>query len=109
MATSAIQASLEEPLREMMAEARADDQFDRRGAARYPFFRQARLEDADSRPCDCVAFTRELSMVSLGLLHNISLAPGWVTVLIPRRQGGLLPLAPEIPWCRPCGEGWHLS
>lgn len=92
-----------------MAEARADDQQDRRGASRYPFFRQVRLEHVDAGPLHCVAFTREISMVSVGLLLSAPLSPGWLTVTIPREQGEPLRLATEIVWCRPCGDGWYLS
>ena len=106
---AASEPTLRDQLLELMAEARADDQHDRRGAARYPFFRQITLEHVDAGPLDCVAFTRELSMVSLGLLHNVPLAPGWLTVAIPRSQGEPLRLAAEILWCRPCGDGWYLS
>ena len=109
MATSDLDLSLEDQLRELMAEARADDQFDRRGAARYPFFRQVQIEEADTGRRDCVAFTRELSLVSIGMLHNVPLSPGWVTVVVPRPRGNPLYLASEILWCRPCGEGWYLS
>ena len=108
MAVGDLGISLEDQLRELMAEARADDQFDRRGAARYPFFRQVHIESESGR-LDCVAFTRELSRVSIGLLQNVSLPPGWVTLIIPRPRGNPLYLATEILWCRPCGEGWYLS
>lgn len=109
MSVSSVQTSLRDQLSELMAEARADDQQDRRGAARYPFFRQVRLEQVDFGPLDSVAFTREISMVSIGLLHNAPLTPGWLTVAIPRRQGEPLRLAAEIVWCRSCGDGWYLS
>lgn len=107
--TGTPQPSLPDQLRELMAEARADDQFDRRGAARYPFFRPVRLELAGAAAPDCLAFTRELSLASIGLLHNTPLSPGSLTVTIPRQQGEALKLSTEIVWCRPCGEGWYLS
>jgi hypothetical protein len=107
--TDTPEPAFEHQLRELMAEARADDQLDRRGAARYPFFRPVRLEQENDNGCDCVAFTRELSLASIGLLHNIPLSQGNVTVAIARSQGEPLRLSTEIVWCRPCGEGWYLS
>jgi hypothetical protein len=107
--TGVPEPSLEDQLRELMAEARADDQLDRRGAARYPFFRPVRLEKDGDNEGDCVAFTRELSLASIGLLHNVPLSPGNITVAIARPQGEALCLSTEIVWCRPCGEGWYLS
>ncbi|HVA46245.1 MAG TPA: hypothetical protein VNH11_07720 [Pirellulales bacterium] len=109
MSVSTVQPPLRDQLSALMAEARADDQHDRRGAARYPFFRRVWIEDVDAGQRDCVAFTREISMASVGLLHNVPLVPGWVTVAVPRPQAEPLRLAAEILWCRPCGEGWYLS
>lgn len=100
---------LEEQIHELMVQARSDDQMDRRGAARYPFFRPVTLaaETADLGPHQ--AFTRELSTTGIGLLHNLQLAPGAYTLTVLHVDGRRTSLPTEILWCRSCGEGWYLS
>lgn len=100
---------LEELIYELMALARSDDQMDRRGAARYPFFRPVMLASADAELGPHHAFTRELSTTGVGLLHSVKLTPGDITVTIVHDNGRLASLPAELLWCRPCGEGWYLS
>ena len=96
-------------IEDLMAQARADDQMDRRGAARYPFFRPATLHSERTDLGPHLAFTRELSTNGIGLLHNVPLEPGLYSVTIQTAPGQSYPFPTEILWCRPCGEGWHLS
>lgn len=92
-----------------MAQARADDQMDRRGAARYPFFRPATLHSEATDLGPHQAFTRELSKTGVGLLHNVPLEPGPLAVTIHFAPGKSCTFPTEILWLRPCGGGWHLS
>ena len=92
-----------------MAQARADDQMDRRGAARYPFFRPATLHSEATDLGPHQAFTRELSKTGVGLLHNVPLEPGPLTVTIHFAPGKSCTFPTEILWRRPCGGGWYLS
>lgn len=100
---------LEEEIYDLMAQARSDDQMDRRGAARYPFFRPVTLASAGGDLGPHHAFTRELSRTGLGLLHSVQLTPGVFTVSIHHDDGRRTSLPTELLWCRPCGEGWYLS
>jgi hypothetical protein len=100
---------LREQIQELMAQARADDQMDRRGAARYPFFRPASLANDREDLGAHQAFTRELSMTGVGLLHNIPVSIGPIKVAIRYGDGQVAALPAEILWCRPCGDGWYVS
>jgi hypothetical protein len=100
---------LEVQINELMVQARSDDQMDRRGAARYPFFRPVTLTPAGGDLGPHHAFTRELSTTGVGLLHSVRLTPGVFTVAILHDDGSRTSLPTEILWCRPCGEGWYLS
>ena len=100
---------LYERVHDLMAQARADDQLDRRGAARYPFFRPVRLSADSGDVGPHQAFTRELSITGVGLLHNIPLQLGKVLVAIHHSEGACTAIPTEILWCRPCGDGWYLS
>lgn len=96
-------------LQQLMFEARSDDQMDRRGAARYPFFRPVRIVPAEGSLGEHTAFTRELSTTGVGLLHSLRLNPGLVTMLLYTQEGDDVRLPTEILWCRPCGDGWYVS
>jgi len=102
-------AALRERIEELMAQARADDQMDRRGAARYPFFRPATLRSDQTELGPHQAFTRELSTSGVGLLHSLPLTPGRHSVTIHYGQGHSYSFPTEILWNRPCGSGWYLS
>ncbi|HEX5446851.1 MAG TPA: PilZ domain-containing protein [Pirellulales bacterium] len=105
----AVRSLLDEQLEQLMFEARSDDQMDRRGAARYPFFRQVLLLPTTGKLRKHTAFTRELSTTGIGLLHNLPLPPGLVTIVLSTQDGMPVRLPTEILWHRPCGEGWYVS
>jgi hypothetical protein len=94
-------------IHELVVEAHQDVRKDRRVETRYPLFRQIVLQIPGGSPC--VAFTREISSVGIGLLHNVHLAPGDVELSIPSRKGYSIRVRTKILWCQPCGEGWYLS
>lgn len=103
------QDPLREQIQELMGQARADDQMDRRGAARYPFFRPATLDNDREDLGPHQAFTRELSTTGIGLLHNVPLSIGPHKVAIRYGDGHVAAFPTEILWCRPCGDGWYVS
>lgn len=109
IAPAAARPTYEEGLQHLMFEARSDDQMDRRGAARYPFFRPARIVPAEGRLNEHTAFTRELSTTGIGLLHSLRLRPGLVTITLSTQDRVEVRLPTEILWCRPCGDGWYVS
>jgi hypothetical protein len=94
-------------IHELVLEAHQDVRKDRRSETRYPFFRQITLQVAGGAPC--VAFSREISPVGIGLLHNAQLTPGEVELSIPSRKGYSIRVRTKILWCQPCGEGWYIS
>lgn len=94
-------------IHELVVEAHQDSRKDRRAETRYPLFRQIVLQTASGTAC--TAFTREISSVGIGLLHNVQLVPGEVELSIPSRKGYSIRVRTKILWCQPCGEGWYLS
>lgn len=94
-------------IHELVVEAHQDVRKDRRAETRYPFFRQIVLEAPDGQPC--VAFSREISAVGIGLFHNVQLTTGDVELSIPSKRGYSIRVRTRILWCQPCGEGWFIS
>ena len=94
-------------IQELVIEAHQDVRKDRRAETRYPFFRQISLQIAGGAPC--LAFSREISAVGIGLVHNVQLAPSEVELSIPSKKGYSIRVRTRILWCQPCGEGWYIS
>lgn len=105
----AVRSPLDDHIEQLMFEARSDDQMDRRGAARYPFFRPVQIVPATGKMRKHTAFTRELSTTGVGLLHSMPLPPGMVTIVLFTQDGVSVRLPTEILWHRPCGDGWYVS
>lgn len=93
-------------IHELILEAHQDNQRDRRSAARYPFFRPVSIRLEGLAP---VAFSREISTLGIGLLHNAELSRGEIEVAIPSKRGYSIRVRVRIMWCQPCGEGWYIS
>ena len=93
-------------IHELILEAHQDNQRDRRSATRYPFFRRVSIRSEGS---PIVAFSREISTIGIGLLHDTLLTPGEVEVAIPSKRGYSIRVRTRIVWCQPCGEGWYIS
>ncbi len=94
-------------IHELVVEAHQEVWKDRRGEVRYPFFRPISVQVPSGRPC--VAFSREISSVGIGLLHSEQLATGEVELSIPSKKGYSIRVRTKILWCKPCGEGWFIS
>ena len=56
-----------------------------------------------------VAFTREISTVGIGLLHNVQLSPGRRRTLDSQPQGLFDSRPHQNSLVPPCGEGWFIS
>ena len=93
-------------IHELILEAHQDNLRDRRSATRYPFFRRVSIRH-EGRPI--VAFSREISTVGVGLLHDVLLHPGEIEVSIPSKRGYSIRVRTRIVWCLACGEGWYIS
>jgi hypothetical protein len=88
--------------------ARTNDLDNRRFAARYPFFRPVIVSNDDNSIHQFEAFSRDISATGIGLLHNMPLELGFVTLRIENSSGvSILPAT--IAWCNPAGHGWYMS
>ena len=93
----------------LVAEVQDEMPLDRRHSTRRPYFRPVTiLVDKDTEPIR-PAFVRDISAEGIGLVHNVALQPGKVTVRINRPGGQWVPLRVYITWCNSCGEGWYVS
>jgi hypothetical protein len=91
----------------LFSEAKAGEE--RRAELRQPFFRPVTLQLADDPSRKFSAFSRDLSPMGIGLLHDMPLEPTMTIVTIPLERDQPLRLRALIKWCRPCGQGWYLS
>jgi hypothetical protein len=100
---------IEQAVLRLLNAARSEDQIERRGDPRQPFFRPISVMIDGPQRRQFSAFSREISRSSIGLLHNMALEPGEVTLAILGPVGEVCRFRTQIIWCRPCGEGWYLS
>ena len=91
---------------ELVAEAQDNEQHARR-SNRYPFFRPVSIQTEGGYYFS--AFSRDISALDIGLLHNFELKPGEVGIAVSSERGYSVPVRTRIIWCRPCGEGWYIS
>lgn len=91
---------------EILREARANEQAECRDAVRYSFFRPVVINIGSN---SFSAFSREVSEVGIGLLHNAKLALGEVEICIPTDQDYSVRIRTHILWCSPIGDGWYIS
>jgi hypothetical protein len=91
---------------ELLAEAQ-EGEADARRSNRHAFFRSVTIRMNGGRLHS--AFSRDISELGIGLLHNFELPPGEVGIAISSARGYSIPLRARIVWCRPCGAGWYLS
>jgi hypothetical protein len=96
-----------EIVHQLLDEARAQELTDRRAEMRHPFFAPVDVQFHDANHLS--AFSREISPLGIGLLHNAPLAPETVTIRLRGPGGTPLSVQTQILWCKPCGEGWYLS
>lgn len=89
--------------------ARSTNFGDRREIERHPFFHPVTITRMAGEPQNLSAYSRDISAGGMGLLHNMPLATGDVTLTIQDNAGDSARLSGEIMWCRPCGEGWFTS
>ncbi len=92
-----------------LLKAAREDESDRRREGRQLFFSPATvIVQADNSRL--FAYTRDLSIEGIGLLHSLPLEPNTqVTVAIYRLRKGTVHLTACIEWCRPSADAWYLS
>jgi hypothetical protein len=90
-------------LHELVLRAETDFNRDQRSEPRYPFFHPVSVR-VDGHSFS--AFTREISVSSIGLLHNMELPLREVEIVVAGKQQVL---GVCLERCESCGEGWYLS
>ena len=90
-------------IRSLLLQAEASLNNDRRSDQRIPFFRTVSVWFDDS---SYSAFIREISVSSIGFLHNMEMPLKEVRV---RVAGQREEFRVRIERCEPCGEGWYVS
>jgi hypothetical protein len=103
------QRQIEQTVLRLLNAARDEEQLERRGEPRYPFFRPVSLLMDGPQRRQFSAFSREISKSGIGLLHNMPLELVETTLAILGPVGEVCRFRTQIVWCRPCGEGWYLS
>ena len=78
----------------------------RAGERRCPFFRPASIIRESESDHRYSAFTRDISMSGIGLLHDFQLGLEVIDVLLADETR---PLRLDVQWCRSCGAGWFVS
>ncbi len=91
---------------EILREARANEKLECRDTVRYSFFRPVVVHVGSF---SFSAFSREVSEIGIGLLHNVDLPQGPVDVCIPTDQEYSVRIRTDILWCSPIVEGWYIS
>ena len=92
----------------LLTEAKAAEAKDRRLETRYSFFRPVSITVYPGQT-KLSAFSRDISAIGMGLLTNVPLNPGKVTVTVACHTKEELNLLMRVEWCQPCAEGWYLS
>lgn len=91
---------------QLLVQAQSEAQKDPRSGVRFPFFRVVSIE-VDGRRYS--AFSRDVCVSSIGLLHNMELPRGEIEVTIPITVDNKCKMRVRIERCEPCGEGWYIS
>ena len=95
--------SSEQLMQELLLQAKSEMSHDRRSEARVPFFRAVSVRVGKR---SFSAFIREISISSVGMLHNMQLRLEEVDVTVSGQRRGF---RVQLERCEPCGEGWYIS
>ena len=99
----------QQAIHDLLEQAKSNDLADRRAEQRHPFFVPVNVTPLNGANRCFSAFSRELSLSGIGLLHSVALQRGPVRLRLTSADGSTLQATAEIVWCRPAGEGWFLS
>jgi hypothetical protein len=95
-----------EIIERLVGEARKTAEQDRRASERHPFFKPVAIH-LDGRCYS--AFSRDISVSAIGLLHHMSLPAREVEISIPIDATRATKLRIRVGACEPCGAGWFIS
>jgi hypothetical protein len=82
---------------------------DRRAEPRHTFFSPVSLRTSDCPTRLLTAFSREISLSGIGLLHSMPVEAGSTAVITIVTPEIHVSKAAEAIWCRPTLDGWYLS
>jgi len=103
--------ALIDAMESLLIQAKVDNE--RRSDLRLAYFKPVTIEIPGVNPGDSPvlhsAFSRDLSMMGAGLLHDIEIEPGEVTLTFNVAAEGDIKIVTNILWCKPCGQGWYIS
>lgn len=94
-------------LETLLAAARRGNE--RRVDPRYAFFTTVTLRPESSPSHFISAFSREVSLSGLGLLHAAPIVSGETYEFDIRIEEVQVKRKGRAVWCRPVGDGWYLS
>jgi len=81
----------------------------RRETDRHPFFRPVSVTPDNEKGNNYSAFSRDISLGGIGLLHNMPLDTVEATLTITGNSPEPHKIRAKIQWCQPAGEGWYIS
>lgn len=94
---------------QLLASAPGAAEMNRRTSTRVPSFGPVTIGFDHVPGVHFSAYTRDMSVDGIGLLHVMPVPPGEVTLRIPRGADKTLVIRTQILWCKGCGEGWYVS
>lgn len=103
------QLCLHTQVRDLLEEAKAAEEGDRRIEQRHPYFRPVSIALGGATPTLLSAFSLGISRNGIGLLHSSMLPLGPVNLVVKPESGILTNLPGEVMWCQAVGEGWFIS
>lgn len=94
-------------MRPLLSEAREEDARNDPAHARHPYFHPVTVLTDSGRKVS--AFSRDLSVRGIGLMHEQSLPLDEVEITISTGRGYCVKVRTKMTWCKPCGDGFYLS
>ena len=102
VALASIQLLLKENESELLKERRSTD--------RKPFVRPVVIATGRNHEKLVDAFSRDISLIGIGLVSPSNLPPGTLAVLTIHSLGRqVVRVTAEVRWCQAYGDGWFLS
>ncbi|HEY1599027.1 MAG TPA: hypothetical protein VGG64_05465 [Pirellulales bacterium] len=99
--------SVRSVMRPILLAARDEDLRENPNGTRHPFFHPVSIQFDNGHRL--MAFSRDLSGLGIGLLHEVPLPLEEVAVSIKTGRGYHVKVRISISWCRPCGDGHYIS
>jgi hypothetical protein len=93
-------------IHELITEAVDVNKRERGSEERHPFFRPLWL---NMHGRQYPAFSREISEIGIGLLHDFELMAQEVQISIRCKGNRVFQARTRITWCRSLGQGWYVS